>query len=119
MYDPKGKRRDLRRAYYTSSGFNVRNEFDKENPKLAKSWTHRDAYYELADQWIRERLGNSPLEHAYWGGSVPAWYRQGFNQRRRCREKQSIRDLVANMDAEDFENFLFPRFRRDVRWNWY
>ena len=109
MYDPKGKSRDLRRAYYTGQGFSLRKQFDRENPELANSWTHRYNYYDLQDQWICEKIGISCCDY-YGSGSIPSWFRRGLNRSQRNYEKQALRDLVAN--SENFEDFALQRNRR-------
>ncbi len=111
-----GKRRDLRRAtrsWWSFTAFDLYEKLYPQPPYLWREygWAEWHRWHNARDQWVYEQFGLT------WGdcgpGSIPAELRRDQNRLHRCREKAALRRAVQ---LDDFDNFIMPRPRRNIRW---
>ena len=94
------------------TGFNVRNFNDAEWCVLKELY---DIYDNTRNEWLTAVTGLPASLHFHMG-SPPSVYRRCANATRRAKEKQALRDAVAHGTLDDV---VFPRFRRDIRYNYW
>lgn len=76
---------------------------------LTPEWHY---YQDQKHEWATKIAG-------YWdaiGGAPPAWFRRSYNRQLRSRQKAAL-DRAIRDDALD--DFLMPRERCNIRWEWW
>ena len=119
MYDPQGKKRELRRAI-SGGGFSLYRYYDRCHHGTRR-WWKRDcgcSSFEVClnqeYEWIAHRLGITvaELRGVSWG-APPADFRRELNKNYRNRSKAALRKAEIN---DDWDDFVLPAFHRDARW---
>lgn len=120
MHDPKGKRRDLRKAFLGGDRPKLYSMFDQIHPEF--NWENQDGqknyghlWYHIChkaqDEWISETTG---APRSFWGwGSPPAHFRRDLNRKQRTMEKRVLR--IAVLD-DDWDDFALPSPRKNAGW---
>ncbi len=93
-------------------------EHDWRNFKFPKGtpWEDRRLRWRESDraedEWVLRMVG--PNRSRYSCGAPPAWFRRELNRKRRAQVKQAMREQLR-----DGEDMLLPRYRNNVRWEWW
>lgn len=114
MRDPyRKKQRDLRRVARSAQNPRIYDLFDVYHPEYKEfDRSHRSAdwhvYYDAQHDWVNRIADCRPG----WGG-VPASFRRDENRKLRTRQKAALNKAVGEGNWDDF---LLPLGRRNIRW---
>lgn len=116
----KGKQLDYRKSWRSCRGFSLEKHFNQLFPESKMRWTVRlrdftlwQWWYNKERDWISEKIGVDTVFEGRGVGPVPSWFRKGLNRNRRAKEKQSLRRAFCN---DNFDDFLLPKQKRNLRW---
>lgn len=119
MRDPyRKKQRDLRRIARAAHRPRITNLFDIYHPEYKKYDESRDRldwyiHWNAQWDWVNRIAGGA---HCSFMGGVPSHFRRGRNRNLRTRQKAALNRAFRE---DDWDNFVLPEGRNDIRWLWW